>query len=630
MKKFISLIAMLLVFVCSVSFCLADTAPAVTQTPATESAETAPQQGAVETQQEAVPYVLKDVDINTELGKSIKKLYDAGVVNGVPENDGTFTYRAANHVTRAEFCKMINITFDYKVMAENIFTDVNPSQWYYIHVLPAIHYGYIKGRGDGTFGGTDNITREQVCVILDRIVNKKSDKEVVIADEVSDWAKDAVANMIGLGYMSLEDGGKFRAKENMTRGELAFALDDFAVIRTPVTDTNNTQNTTDKKEETDTSRLPTSGGSSGGSTSGGSSGGSSGGNTSGGNTSGGNTSGGNTSGGNTSGGNTSGGNTSGGNTSGGNTSGDNTSGGEEPTPSEPTYTISYVTDGGWVSSDGHKTSYKASDNDYTLPEASKSNHKFLGWFESEDADPASTEAIKVLPSGSTGSKTYYAKWAEYYKIKYELNFLPYGETLDESQIGRLDGNEKLKYTAYDEEYDLPIPERDDGMAFVGWYELQEFNNNTKAVIYSDEYRFDSIITGTEGDKHYQAVWEDMIEDSEVIYMEVDKAIIGLSDTLADEDEETKLNMPGDSLSVLTTSLAAMQDVITWKDQGILVHNRLVREVYKEDADIMRATIKAVDEAGEYDLFYNEITSKVPGYALTAIYSIFNIHDNFLD
>ena len=208
MKKVTSLIAILLVFVCSVNFCFAETAAPATQTAA--QAETPTPE--TEIKEETPAFALKDVDINTELGKSIKKLFDAGVVNGVPEDDGTFTYRASNNVTRAEFCKMINITFDYKVSAANIFTDVNPSQWYYIHILPAIHYGYIKGRGDGTFGGTDNITREQVCVILDRIVNKKADKEVVIADEVSDWAKDAVVNMIGLGYMTLDEVGKFLAK----------------------------------------------------------------------------------------------------------------------------------------------------------------------------------------------------------------------------------------------------------------------------------------------------------------------------------------------------------------------------------------------------------------------------------
>lgn len=181
----------------------------------------------------AEPVKFTDVDYNSEISKSIDKLVKGGVINGVPQPDGTFKYEAERNVTRGEFCKMINITFGYEIMANNIFTDINPSQWYYIHVLPAIHYGYIKGYGDGRFGGEDFITREQVCVILDRIVNKKSDKEITIKDAVSPWAEDAVKNIIGLGYMSLEEGETFRATVNMTRGELALALDDFVVIKVP-------------------------------------------------------------------------------------------------------------------------------------------------------------------------------------------------------------------------------------------------------------------------------------------------------------------------------------------------------------------------------------------------------------
>ncbi len=190
---------------------------------------------------------MKDVDYESELGKSIDKLVSAGVINGIPESDGTFTYRSNNPITRAEFCKMVNKTFGYNMTADNIFTDVNTSQWYYLEVLTAIKYGYIKGYGDGTFGGEDTITREQVCVILDRIINKTTDKEVVISDAVSPWAEKAVKNIIGLGHMPLEEGNTFRATQNMTRGEHALTLDDFVTV------TNKEETKTeDKKEENKT------------------------------------------------------------------------------------------------------------------------------------------------------------------------------------------------------------------------------------------------------------------------------------------------------------------------------------------------------------------------------------------
>jgi len=212
MKKVLSLlVSVLLIFTCVTTCTYADTSSS------------------------AKP-VMTDVNYETEIGKSIKKLVDAGIINGIPEADGTYTYRAQNSVTRAEFCKMVNITFGFNTPAENIFTDISAENWYYSHALIAIKEGYIKGYGDGKFHGEDTITREQVCTILSRIVKTPTESTAEITDTVSDWAKEAVLNMIALGHISLEEGGKFRATENMTRGELAGALDGFVKEEAPKTE----------------------------------------------------------------------------------------------------------------------------------------------------------------------------------------------------------------------------------------------------------------------------------------------------------------------------------------------------------------------------------------------------------
>lgn len=229
MKKFLTLMITLLLIAGMVNFCYADTEIAT----------------ALDASSTVNAPVMTDVNYDTPIGKSIKKLVDAGVINGILEPDGTYTYRAQNSVTRAEFCKMVNLTFGYETTADNIFTDISSADWYYSHALIAIKEGYIKGYGDGKFHGTDTITREQVCTILSRIVNTPSDKIVEITDAVSDWAKDAVKNMIALGYMPLEEGGKFRSTDYMTRGELASALDDF--VKEPVKEEPKTED--NKKEE---------------------------------------------------------------------------------------------------------------------------------------------------------------------------------------------------------------------------------------------------------------------------------------------------------------------------------------------------------------------------------------------
>ncbi len=270
------------------------------------------------TQNAAISFT--DVTKDTPGYDAIYKLANTGIVNG--HGDGTF--KPNDDLTRAELVKMINLVYGYNEPDKENFKDIKKTDWYYDYALVAKKAGYIVGFEDGSFGGEQPLTREQVCVVIDRCVELMDiDLGIKITDEISSWATDAVNKIVSNMLMPLEAGNTFRATKNITRSELAQVLASFVTEIVPEDD---------KKPSTNgnTSGGNSSGGnSSGGNTSGGSTSGGSttGGNTSGGSTSGGSTSGGNTSGGSTSGGSTTGGGTSGGSTSGGSTSGGNTSGG---------------------------------------------------------------------------------------------------------------------------------------------------------------------------------------------------------------------------------------------------------------------------------------------------------------
>ena len=346
---------------------------------------------------------MTDVDYNTDLGKSIDKLVKGGVVNGIPQDDGTYKYAPNNPVTRAEFCKMVNTTFGYEIMANNIFTDVSPDKWYYVYVLQAIHYKYIQGYGNGKFGGEDYITREQVCVILSTILAKNEAEkkaetaadapvegeakpapvEIKIEDKVSAWAKSYVEDIISKGYIPLEEGNKFRATENMTRGELALALDDFVVEKTDT----QTQVTPSQNEGTgvDIGIRPSSGnvGSGGGSSGGGSSGG----------------------------------NPSGGNPSGGNSTGDSSPGNTTPEPEpepepEVEYTITYELNGLGELLEGAATTYFSSKGCKLPVLANTTMNLFAGWY--TDSGLADEAKVTSIAKGTTGDITLYAKWNDRY------------------------------------------------------------------------------------------------------------------------------------------------------------------------------------------------------------------------
>lgn len=170
------------------------------------------------------PDIFTDVDESSEVGIAILTLYAEGIVQGY--GDGTFG--VDKNLTRAEFSRMINLVFEFTGTAENKFTDVSESDWFYNDVLTAINAGYIAGFEDNTFRGNENVTRQQACSVVNRIAKLTDDgPEPPIADQVDEWARADVYALINNGYITMEDGGIFRATEDMKRGELALLLVQF-------------------------------------------------------------------------------------------------------------------------------------------------------------------------------------------------------------------------------------------------------------------------------------------------------------------------------------------------------------------------------------------------------------------
>lgn len=163
-----------------------------------------------------------DVDTATNEGKAIIEMQSHGYIKGF--EDGSFRPNAT--LTRAEFVTIINKMYDYTVDTENVFKDIAEKDWYYKDVLIAVQAGYIKGMDDGSFKPNVAVTREQVCVMLNRILNAELlPTGVKITDEVSDWARDSVERLVSNRLFALEEGGKFRGTQPITRGEACAALE---------------------------------------------------------------------------------------------------------------------------------------------------------------------------------------------------------------------------------------------------------------------------------------------------------------------------------------------------------------------------------------------------------------------
>lgn len=312
-------------------------------------------------------------------------------------------------------------------------------------------------------------------------------------------------------------------------------------------------------------------------------------------------------------------------------SGDGGNQGTPDTPTDTTYTITYNLNNETLS--GQKTTYKASDADYTLPTPTKNGgYKFFGWYETAEFDG---KPVTVLASGSIGDKTYYAKWGYLYSIEYVLTPATYGEGISEDKKGKIDGTEKKKYTEFDEDYELPTPYRDDGTPFIGWYVANEDEKfkGALAISVSDEYHVTTIPAGSTGMKTYYAVWEDMQVDSEAIYAQIDNVdwdlesnIEGITE-LINASEVFTTDSADSALFIVNTMYQAIDEVFNWQSDNVLVNNSLVRQVYKEEADKMRQAIDSFtsEEKVEFETIFGLRLSK---NTMDILVDIFNININY--
>ena len=108
------------------------------------------------------------------------------------------------------------------------FDDVNDGSWYADAVAWASEAGIVQGTGNG-FDPNANVTREQIATILYRYAQQigidtsaKGDVGTYgDGDEVSAWAKDAMAWAVSVGLFQGDDNGNLNPSSDATRAEVA-------------------------------------------------------------------------------------------------------------------------------------------------------------------------------------------------------------------------------------------------------------------------------------------------------------------------------------------------------------------------------------------------------------------------
>lgn len=194
------------------------------------------------TQAEAIPPEIaayeqfQDIDRNAWSYDGIAYCVARGLMSGT--SDTTFAPFAVT--TRAQVVQILyNFAGEPAVTGETKFTDLT-QDWYQNAVVWAYQTGVVAGTSATTFSPNDPVTREQIAVMFLEFAAKVLGMHNIgeAADlsafpdggQVSDWARDAMADAVALGLISgaqTPDGTFLRPQNSATREQVATILMEF-------------------------------------------------------------------------------------------------------------------------------------------------------------------------------------------------------------------------------------------------------------------------------------------------------------------------------------------------------------------------------------------------------------------
>ncbi|RAV16400.1 S-layer homology domain-containing protein [Paenibacillus contaminans] len=171
------------------------------------------------------------VDLEGHWAKEdIELLASKGIIKGISED--RFAPEAL--VTRAEFATLVSRALDLKAADTTMpFTDVASSSWYKDAINRSYAAGIVHGITDTRFAPDQNITREEMAVMLIRAiklspgaVSEGGTDRVSFADSdaISEWARADIETAVQLGIMTGRAEEKFIPDGLATRAEAATVI----------------------------------------------------------------------------------------------------------------------------------------------------------------------------------------------------------------------------------------------------------------------------------------------------------------------------------------------------------------------------------------------------------------------
>lgn len=167
-------------------------------------------------------------DIQSHWAKaSIVQALDYGWMNGMASD----RFMPDESVTRAQAAALIVRALSIDTSAAGrqrpLFSDTT-GHWAFAEIEAAAMNGLVEGVGGGKFEPDKVLTREQMAVLLDRIIKVDEPSSSLFYDVTagtSQWSYEAICKMAAAGLLKGFPDGTFRPKAIISRGQIAVLME---------------------------------------------------------------------------------------------------------------------------------------------------------------------------------------------------------------------------------------------------------------------------------------------------------------------------------------------------------------------------------------------------------------------
>ena len=176
-----------------------------------------------------------DIKSGTWYADAVKYAYEKGLMNGV----SAAAFAPDGTATRSQIVTILYRLAGSSAVSGGSFADVNAGEWYADAVAWASANGIVTGYDNGSFGPDDEITREQLAVILYRYAKRQGQGFTGLwyfplsfsdAAAVSSWADEAMHWCVMKGILSGTDQSMLEPGATATRAQIAAILQRFCEL----------------------------------------------------------------------------------------------------------------------------------------------------------------------------------------------------------------------------------------------------------------------------------------------------------------------------------------------------------------------------------------------------------------